>query len=194
MKTLAATKSQANTIARLIMQAMNYDCCLYFMGTNYTLDDFEQTMTKLVKSDNSQYSYQNTITALDDDERLCGICVSYDGGKLHQLRKAFVSAMKDNFGRDFSNMEDETTKGELYIDSLAVEEHSRRKGFATALIKATIEKAKTMKMPAVGLLVDQGNPEAEKLYQRIGFEFVNETTWGGHPMKHLQYKINKRDF
>jgi len=41
----------------------------------------------------------------------------------------------------------------------------------------------------VGLLVDQGNPKAEKLYQRLGFRYVGDAEWGGHAMRHLQYPV-----
>lgn len=184
-----AQKFQARSIARLIMQAMNYECCQYFAGPDYTLDDFERVLTDLVLSDNSQYSYNNTVVAVDEDGDVCGVCVSYDGGQLHSLREAFVKAMKDNFGRDFSDIPDETEAGELYIDSIAVSEKCRGKGIATKLLHAVIEKARNMGLPAVGLLVDKGNPKAERLYARVGFQYVNDNTWGGHPMKHLQYVI-----
>ena len=94
------------------------------------------------------------------------------------------------FGLDYSGMPDETQEGEFYIDSLAVSRNFRGKGFATELLKAAIERAKELRLPAVGLLVDKGNPKAEALYTRLGFEYVNDATWGGHPMKHLQYKVN----
>lgn len=171
------------------MQAMNYDCCRYFAGPDHTLDDFERVMTSLVLSEKSQYSYLNTLVAVDDEGGLCGMCVSYDGGRLHELRKAFVDAAKENFGRDFSGMPDETSAGELYIDSLAVTECCRGKGIATSLLKAVVEKAKAMGLPAVGLLVDKGNPKAEKLYERVGFKYVGDNDWGGHPMKHMQYTL-----
>jgi len=78
-------------------------------------------------------------------------------------------------------------RAELYVDSLAVVQGFEHQGIATALLKQTIAKAKRMQLPAVGLLVDQGNPKAERLYTHIGFQFVNTSRWGGHPMKHLQY-------
>lgn len=187
MEIQSAQKSHAQSIARLIMQAMNYDCCLYFAGPGNTLDDFERVLTGLVLSDNSQYSYKNTLVAVDEDGEVCGVCVSYDGGQLHSLREAFVKAMKDNFGRDFSDIPDETGPGELYIDSIAVSEKCRGKGIATKLLNAVIDRARGMGLPAVGLLVDKNNPKAEKLYVRVGFEYANDNTWGGHPMKHLQY-------
>lgn len=190
MEIQPAQKFQALSIARLIMQAMNYDCCQYFVGPDNTLDDFERVMTELVLSENSQYSYKNTLVAIDENGGLCGMCVSYDGGQLHGLRKAFIKAMKDNFDRDFSNIADETGPGELYIDSIAVPENCRGKGVATVLLNAVIAKAKDMELPAVGLLVDKNNPKAERLYGRVGFKFVDDNMWGGHPMRHLQYVIN----
>ena len=65
----------------------------------------------------------------------------------------------------------------------------RGKGIASQLIEATIDKARTLGLPAVGLLVDKGNPKAEKLYSRIGFVHVDDSAWGGHAMKHMQYKL-----
>ena len=146
-------------------------------------------MTSLVLADNSQYSYKNTIVAIGDDGGLCGACVSYDGAQLRELRKAFIDAAKENFGRDFSSMPDETQAGELYIDSIAVPENCRGKGIATALLNATVDKARGMGLPAVGLLVDTGNPKAEKLYARVGFKTVGENSWGGHAMKHMQIAL-----
>ena len=126
-----ARPSQAAEIARLIMTAMNHECCRYFTGSNHSLAEFERVMTRLVTSADSQYSYRNTLTALDDDGKVAGICVTYDGADLHRLREAFVQAAKEAFGRDFSQMDDETAPGELYIDSLAVDSPYRGQGIAT---------------------------------------------------------------
>ncbi len=191
MKIIEADKQQAATIAQLIMTAMTDDCCLYYAGPSHTLADFHDMMTKLVEMDNSQYSYKNTLLAIDESERVMGVCVSYDGALLHLLREQFVSAAKVHFGRDFSNIDDETQEGELYIDSLAVFPEFRGKGVATALLKASISKAKKLNIPTIGLLVDKGNPNAERLYRGIGFEYSNDTSWGGHPMKHLIYNTEK---
>ena len=184
-----ARKEQAAQIARLIMLAMNHDCCQYFAGPDHTLDDFHRVMTELVERDDSQYSYRNTEVAVDDDGRLMGICVTYDGGRLRGLRRAFVEAARVAFGIDYSGMDDETQAGELYADSLAVEERDRLQGVASALLLSAAAKAKRMGLPAVGLLVDAGNPDAERLYRRVGFEYVNDAEWGSHPMHHLQRKV-----
>lgn len=179
-----ATKEQAPDIARLIMMAMTDDCCLHFCGEGYGLEDFHRMMTRLVEREDSQYSYRNTYVALDDD-RMVGIAVSYDGGRLHELRRPFLTLALEYIGKDHSGMDDETQAGELYLDSLAVLPEYRRQGIASRLIRATKERADRMGLPCVGLLVDKGNPSGEALYASVGFRYVNDSHWGGHEMKHL---------
>ena len=203
-----AAKGQAAEIARLIMMAMTDDCCLHFCGEGLgqaevadgqscqrsdgqasshrsrLLEAFHKMMTLLVEREDSQYSYKNTLVALDGD-RVVGISVSYDGGKLHQLRQAFVESAKVHFGQDHSGMDDETQVGELYLDSLAVLPDYRRQGIASSLVEATKARADKMRLPCVGLLVDKGNPGGEAFYASVGFQYVNDSQWGGHEMKHL---------
>ena len=178
------TKDQAAEIARLIMTAMTDDCCLYFCGDGFGLNDFHKMMTMLVERENSQYSYRNTLVAMDGD-KVIGISVSYDGARLHELRRAFIEAAKKYIGKDHSGMDDETQAGELYLDSLAVLPEYRRQGIARKLLKGTKERANRLGLPCVGLLVDKDNPIGEALYTSIGFRYIYDNQWGGHPMKHL---------
>lgn len=179
-----ASRDQAGIIAPLIMMAMTDECCLYFCGEGYGLEDFRRMMTKLVERKDSQYSYKNTLVAMADN-KVVGIAVSYDGGQLHELRHTFIAAAKAQIGKDNSGIADETQAGELYLDSLAVLPDYRRQGIAQKLLLATKEKANEMGLPYVGLLVDADNPVGEALYASVGFRYVGDNRWGGHPMKHL---------
>ena len=183
-----AQPTEARPIAQFIMIAMNYECCQYFAGPEHTLADFEDMMTALVARSDSQYSYLNTLVATHGSQ-VVGVCVSYDGAQLQALRRAFIDEALHRFGRDFSSMDDETKAGELYIDSLCVAEGYRGQGIASQLIQAAIARGRQMGTPAVGLLVDTGNPKAETLYKRIGFTLEGESSWGGHAMRHLQYHL-----
>ena len=87
-----ATKEQSADIARLIMMAMTDECCLYFCGDGYGLEDFYGMMTRLVEREDSQYSFKNTLVAMDGD-KVVGISVSYDGGK---LRIACISKARNS--------------------------------------------------------------------------------------------------
>ena len=140
-----ATKPQAAEIASLIMMAMTDDCCLYFCGDGHGLEDFRSMMTMLVEREDSQYSYRNTLIAMDGD-KVVGISVSYDGAVLPEYR---------------------------------------RQGIASALLLATKERADQYGLPCVGLLVDNDNPDGEALYSSVGFRYVGDNRWGGHPMKHM---------
>ena len=180
----SAKKEQSASIARLIMMAMTDDCCLHFCGVGHGLDDFCRMMTSLVEREDSQYSYKNTLVAMDD-EKVVGVAVSYDGARLHELRQAFIEAAKEQIGKDHSGMDDETQAGELYLDSLAILSEYRRQGIARKLLRATKEKADQMGLPCLGLLVDKENPAGESLYSSVGFRYSNDSNWGGHPMKHL---------
>lgn len=179
-----ATREQAADVARLIMTAMTDDCCLYFCGEGHGLDDFHAMMTRLVERTDSQYSYQNTLVAMDGN-RVAGIATAYDGSRLHALRRAFIEEARLYLHKDHSGMDDETQAGELYLDSLAVLPEYRRRGIATLLLEATAGRARRLGIPRVGLLVDEGNPGAERLYLAAGFRHADDTVWGGHPMHHL---------
>lgn len=61
----------------------------------------------------------------------------------------------------------------------------RGHGIAGQLLMATVEKGRGMGLPT-GLLVDDGNPKAERLYRRLGFEVVGDDCWGGHKMHRMR--------
>lgn len=181
---LPATREQAPEIATLIMLAMNHDCCRHFAGPHHTLADFHRMMTALVEMDHSQYSYRNTLVAMAGRKHVVGICVAYDGKELPRLRQAFYDAALTHLGRHLEGMADETGPGEYYIDSLAVTPEYQGRGIASQLLRAMALRH-GMHRP-LALLVDRGNPDAERLYRRMGFEAVGHATWGGHPMLRMQ--------
>lgn len=179
-----ARREHADAIAQLVMTAMSDECCLNLAGEGHTLHDFYVLISRLAAAEVSQYSYHNAIVALDADGKVCGSVVSYDGGRLHELRDAFIKGAAELLGRDFTDMDDETSVGEWYIDSLAVRADQRGKGIAHKLLNAAIDRATEAELPAA-LLVDKGNPAAERLYRSLGFEYADDAVWGGHAMRHL---------
>ena len=179
-----ARPDEAARIAGLIIMAMTEECCLHFCGPGHDIRDFRRVMTSLVSRSDTQYSYNNTLVATIEDN-IVGICVSYDGALLHLLRQPFIDAAQQEWGMDHSSIPDETQAGELYIDSLAVDPDYRGRGIASLLLRATIDKSRALGLPSTGLLVDVGNPKAEALYNKVGFQYAGTNSWGGHGMKHL---------
>ena len=190
MKIEEATKQHAPAIAHLVMMAMTDDCCQTLAGEGNTLDDFARVMNRLTAAERSQYSYRNTIVAIDDDGRVAGCIVSYDGARLRELREAFIAAAKEELHVDRSGMADEASAGEWYLDSLAVLPEYRGHGIAHLLLQAAISRAADHHLPAT-LLVDKGNPRAERLYRSVGFDYMCDDTWGGHAMRRLRFSTNQ---
>lgn len=199
MTIIPASPAHAADIAQLIMTAMSEDCCQFLAGKSHTLDDFYQMMLQLVLMDDSQYSWRNAFVAIDYDApsgadydgRMAGVVVGYDGGELHRLRRRFQEAALQDWGMDYTGMDDETQAGEFYIDSLAVSPEYRRRGIATLLLARITERANSLNLPAA-LLVDKGNPSAERLYTSLGFEYRGDAQWGGHAMKHLVHDSTRK--
>lgn len=189
-----ATPAHAADIAQLIMTAMTEDCCQFLAGKDHTLDDFYQMMLSLVLMDDSQYSWRNAFVALDDETAggdvdhapVAGAIVGYDGADLRRLRRRFQEEALSQLKMDYSRMDDETSAGEFYLDSLAVYPEYRKRGVASALLKRMVSHAASLGLPAA-LLVDKGNPAAERLYTSLGFRYVDDAVWGGHEMRHLVF-------
>lgn len=139
---------------------------------------------ELAQMEHSQYSYNNTLVA-EVDGKAASAIVGYDGAKLHELRTPLLELIRQQRGESFE-IEEETSAGEFYLDSIAVLPPYRGLGVGEKLLTSMIQKASKSGHTCIGLLVDEENPRAEKLYQKIGFQRKNPTTFLGHKMWHLQ--------
>ncbi|PZP41646.1 MAG: GNAT family N-acetyltransferase, partial [Pseudopedobacter saltans] len=120
------------------------------------------------RKENNQYSFQNCSIAQYNGED-AGMILTYDGKDLSVLRHSFLMYLESQYNFRINPIEDETQQGELYIDCLAVEPKFRGKRLGSALIKSAIDKAKTLKIPNTGLIVDIHNDIALRLYESLGF-------------------------
>ena len=62
----------------------------------------------------------------------------------------------------------------LYVDALAVAEHARRRGVATALLEDAREQARAAGLDGVALDTGIENEAGQALYERAGFERTGE--------------------
>lgn len=186
IRIVPALREDARDIAGIILMAVGDEISDGFASDGHTREDVLHLFSSLTAADNSQYSYLNTLKAVDDDGRAMGYLVAYDGAKLHSLRKAFIDTAKSMMGYDLEGkIPDETIPDEFYLDSLGVFPEYRGRGVASALIAAAEEKAAHLgKTP--GLLCDKKNSNARRLYELLGYRKVGETPFAGELMDHLQ--------
>ena len=183
----AARKEDAPVIAEVVLTAVGDEIRNSFAGTPDRLPLVTDVFTRLAESEDSQYSYTNTLVALAEDGSVAGAIVSYDGARLYPLREAFIRVANEVLGMNLKaeDFEDETSPDEIYLDSLCVFPEHRGQGLAAELIAAAIERHKDSGKP-VGLLVDPDNPRARRLYDRLGFKEVGMRPFAGVMMHHLQ--------
>jgi ribosomal protein S18 acetylase RimI-like enzyme len=136
---------------------------------------------------NNQYSYQNCWVVEVNNEILAAVSV-YNGANLYKLRAPVLNYITTNYGALPFTLEDETEPGEYYIDSIAVNPNHQGKGLGSMLLKLLIEEYVVNRKETLGLLVDENNPNAKKLYLSLGFEVVKRKILVGKTMEHLQMK------
>jgi ribosomal protein S18 acetylase RimI-like enzyme len=142
-----------------------------------------------VEMANNQYSYQNCWVA-EDDKKVVGAINLYDGVRLKELRQPIVDYLKHKFDRDFV-FGDETQAGEYYIDSLGVNSNQQGKGIGTKLLQFLINEYVAGRGQTLGLLVDDINPNAKRLYLKLGFKPVRKRVLFGKSMEHLQINADQ---
>jgi ribosomal protein S18 acetylase RimI-like enzyme len=177
-----ANQSDSKYIAPILLLAME-DIVYKFIGQA----DYQKALDFLlyfIERENNQYSYQYCFVAEDENEIIGAVNV-YDGADLISLRKPVIEYVQNNFNKDF-NPEEETQKGEFYIDSLGVNPNYQGKGIGSKLIQFLIAEYVHQKNQTLGLLVEEANPNAKKLYLQLGFNPVGNKILVGKNLEHLQ--------
>ena len=183
---MPARRQDAGFIGHAVVTAIGEEIATGLAGDNHTVADVAAMFGALAARDDTQYSYRNAVVALNDKGETVGVCVGYDGGRLHELREPFFKAVTEHLGLHLDDVEDECEPDEFYIDTLAVLPEYRGQGIAAELLRASIERARECGKPA-GLLVDKDNARARRLYERVGFRQVGERPFVHVLMDHLQY-------
>ncbi len=182
-----ARREEAPYIGAAVVEAIGEEIAEALGRDRGGVEAVKGLFSDLAARDDSQYSYLNTLVAVDPDDRVMGVCVGYDGARLHELRKAFIEEAGKKLGIEFGELKDECEPTEFYLDTLAVDPSCRGRGVATALIGATVERARAIGKPA-GLLVDKDNERARRLYEHLGFKPVGEREFIHTVMDLLQCK------
>ncbi|GET44986.1 GNAT family N-acetyltransferase [Capnocytophaga felis] len=178
-----AIKNDADFVAPLMFQAME-EIVFKLIGKEDKIEAISFLKTLFLEERN-QYSHKNTIV-FEENNQVIGSLVFYDGANLHELREPVLTLSEQISGRKIF-VEDETSEGEIYIDTVSVSPQG--KGIGSQLITFLQEYVSKNKLGKIGLLVDENNPKAERLYTRLGFVYVNNQPLAGGNYKHLVFDV-----
>ncbi|UZD24437.1 GNAT family N-acetyltransferase [Algoriphagus halophytocola] len=172
----------SEVIATLLMQATG-DVIYKFIG-DQDFDKAKRFLLHFVAAEYNQYSFQNCYV-LVQGARVLAAALVYDGACLNELRKPVLDYIHCHFDAELE-VEEETQAGEIYLDSLAVDPAHQGKGLGAELLRFLIDEFVHKGGKKLGLLVDQTNPDAKRLYLRLGFRVVEEKMLLGITLDHLQ--------
>lgn len=184
-----ATPSDATTVARLMMQAME-EVVSRLTGAPYAYTELP-FLEHFIKLPQNQYSFENTLVALHGGA-VCGSLTAYDGAQLHKLRQPILEYLNIR-GIQTEEIEDETGPGEFYIDTISVSPQAQGTGIGTTLLKAGIEFGIGLGHATIGLLVHPSNPKAKRFYKRMGFAEKGTRHFMGVNYLHMQYQSGLAD-
>jgi len=177
-----ASMQDAAVVAPLIVQAMG-SLVERFLGSNGANQAVNVFQHFFVQTGN-QYSYQNALV-YEENGVVLGSLVAYDGAKLWEYREPFFAYLREHFGFDEAGLGDETQSGEFYLDTISVAPEAQGKGIGKALLAAGIERGRSLGFRRIGLLVDTANPDARRLYERLGFRSRGLTGFAGGHYEHM---------
>ena len=139
------------------------------LGWNDGDEEKLNIISRLVTMDDVLYSWQNAVVAYDSQGQKAGVMIAYDGADYARMRTKTFDYLERYMPIPYKDMEDESKKGEFYLDSLAVAPQMRKKGIGRQLLEWGICRARMLRIPQVVLAVDPDNQRAQALYRKIGF-------------------------
>lgn len=172
--------SDAEQVAPLFLLGMGHISGIFANSEQYedAIPFFEHFF---IETDN-QYSYQNTLV-YEEDEKVIGSVTGYDGALLKQLREPILNEIRKTTP-DFLPY-DETEAGEFYLDCLNVHPDHQGKGIGKQLILSFCNLGTKLGHSRIGLIVDQENPTARRIYERLGFITIGTRDFMGHTYFHM---------
>ncbi|WP_412468226.1 N-acetyltransferase family protein [Pedobacter sp. KLB.chiD] len=179
-----AKPEDASQVVPLLLQAMGE------LAPKLTQTKDQETIYDIFEhffqQQGNQYSYENTLV-FEEAGKVLGSITAYDGAKLIELRKPFLSYLNQP-DADVTDSGTETQIGEFYLDSISVNASAQGKGIGKQLIKAGLAWGEQSGHQKIALLVEQNNGRALKLYQQMGFIIQNEKEFMGGFYYHLIFK------
>jgi ribosomal protein S18 acetylase RimI-like enzyme len=179
----AATLQDAPAIADLLFLAMEE--ILYAFIKEKNKEKAIAFLNVFTVKKGNQYAYENCWVGEIDGKVAVAACL-YNGAHLIELRQPVKDYIEAHFQTDFKP-EEETQAGEIYLDCISVCETHQGMGLGSKMLRYLIDELAHKQNQTLGLLVDEDNPSAKKLYLKLGFKLVGYKTLVGKKLEHLQY-------
>lgn len=175
-----AVPEDADAVAPLLILGMGHIAGIFARSDNHA--DAIPFFREFFLHPANQYSYVNTMV-FETEAGIIGSINGYDGALLPVLRQPVLDKLRE-VDPTF-HPSDETGPGEFYLDCINVHADHQGKKIGSQLIEAMCGSAAVQGHSRAGLIVDQLNPAARRLYERLRFEVIGEKDFMGHRYYHM---------
>lgn len=128
------------------------------------------SLTKLVEQEDVPMSYKNAHVYLKNGE-VVGVVWSYPFTQFETMQKKLYE-YGEKWEIPFPLIEEEARVEDYYIDTIAVSPSARRQGIGRDLLRYIISAAKLQGYQYISLIVEQKKENAQRLYEKHGFETI----------------------
>lgn len=182
-----ARKEDAKAIAQLVLVILK-DMEVSFL-TEIGIEQTMEVVEKAVSYPTYRYGYPRGIVKEIDGE-VAGIAFGYLAEDEKIIDLPLKEVLAEMSLKDIPLFIDlETYPEEWYLDSIVVNKKFRGQGIGVELLNATEKVAQEAGAKKIGLCVDLANPDAQRLYERQGYQVVGEQVLSGHDYYHMQKEV-----
>ena len=121
------------------------------------------------RSSGNRMSYENTLV-YEQDGQVAGLIIAYHGKDAMALDEPIAERLRRIKKDPSINIDKEAEIEDFYLDTISVDPDFRGKGIGTSLIHHMEEFAKEKGYPRISLIVEDVNPDAGRLYKRLGYK------------------------
>lgn len=133
-----------------------------------------------LESDDEPYSYNNVIVA-EENGQVVGMALSFPSEYHHITEEMAQFFPSDRLSR-LRPFYTANVEQSLFLDALCVDEAYQKKGVGSHLIQRTKQKAHESGYQVLSLIVFNDNTKAQRVYQKNGFEVVEEISLDAHEL------------
>lgn len=153
-------------------------------------EDFDmQLFHTMCGNAETMYSWRNSFIA-EVDGVAVGCLIAYEGRRYLELRDRTWPQLWGNIDPDYlARIEPEALAGEFYLDSMAIQPHSRGLGIGHRLMQAAMTRGRALGCQWATLIVDVHKPRLHDYYQRIGFEDYGQMEFFGHDYHRMRVSL-----
>lgn len=151
-----------------------------------TWDDMK-VIEDVCACDDTIYSWTRARVLLVNGEA-AGALISYPGDEYEELRLPTWRRIWNEGPDDAHAFEPETYSGEYYLDSLAVREKYRGRGYGHMLLLDGVRKGLAMGLSEITLIAETESPALMQYYMKAGFVPMSRMDFFGHDYTRMRYQ------